>query len=446
MKNIKRAVCALLASVMVLGLAGCKEKEPKDKYIAEYDGIKMETGIYVVQMMGAYMDAASRVADPTKDFMKEEIDGVTAKEWIINKTKADMAENFAIAKEFRDRNIELSQEELDYTNNITDQQWMYVGQSYTQSGVSKDDFYAMNLLNLKASALFENLYGKGGEKEVPQEEIQKLYDENYLKVDYLPVYKMSADGSPLEEDALKEKEALAKSYLSRLKAGEDIEKLTKEYSDILDKEVEELQKKEEEAEKAEIEKNQEEKNEEAKDLPAVELPTEEKSEDKATEEALEETAEKAEEEATEEASEEETEEKAPEKLTTLFDKNRNRLFEEDFVKEIEDARVGEILMDETDGYFVIAIKRDINEDEKDIDSAFIEIALSLRSEDFEAFIKDTASGIEPKYDSILTAKHSPVFLNYTGGNEEENSAEEETEETEENAENAENAEAPTEEK
>lgn len=427
MKNFKRGLCAILASLLVFGLTGCKEKEPKDKYIAEYDGIKMETGIYVVQMMGAYMDAASKVSDPTKDFMKEEIDGITAKEWIINKTKADMAENFAIASEFKNKGLELNEEEINYANMVTEQQWMYLGQSYAQSGVTKDDLAAMNILNLKASALFENLYGKGGSKEVPADEIQKAYDENYLKVDYLPVYKLSADGSPLEGDAVKEKEALAKKYLARIKAGEDMETLTKEYSDILDKEAEELQKAYEEAQKAEEEKATAEKNEAAKDLPAVELPseTEENKEDKekASDEKPadvlnEEDVEKEEAQDTEEA-EKEQEPEAPKKLTSLFNKNKNSIFDPEFVKELDDAKNGQILFYESEEYFLIAVKKDINEDEKNLDSAFIEIALSLRSADFEAYIKDVASEINPKYDSILTAKHSPVFLNYNGSAKEE---------------------------
>ncbi|MEG1994316.1 MAG: hypothetical protein RR048_05340, partial [Oscillospiraceae bacterium] len=284
MKKFLRAVSAILASVIVLSLAGCKNKEDAEKYIAEYDGIKMETGIYVVQMMGAYMEAASLVADPQEDILKQEIEGQNAKEWIIEKTKGYMAENFAIVSKFNEKGLELTEDETDYINQVSNQQWMYLGSSYSQSGVTKDDLIAINTINMKASSLFENLYGEGGEKAVPESEIRPIYEENYLKVSYLPVYKFAADGTPLEGDALTDLKALADGYYSRLKSGTDMETLTAEYQAILEAEQKALEEKveaeakaQEEAEKAEDNKDQEEK-EDNKDKAVVTADAEEKPE------------------------------------------------------------------------------------------------------------------------------------------------------------------------
>ena len=427
MKKFLRAISAVLACVIVFSLAGCKSKEDAEKYIAEYNGIKMETGIYVVQMMGAYMEAASLVKDPQGDILKQDIEGKNAKEWIIDKTKQYMAENFAIVSKFKEKGLELKEDEVNYVNQISDQQWMYLGASYSQSGVTKDDLVAINTINMKASSLFENVYGKGGEKEVPETEIRPIYEKNYLKVSYLPVYKFAADGTPLEGDDLAKLKKMADDYYSRLKAGESMETLTAEYQAILEAEQKALeekaaaeQKAKEEAEKTEDKKDEKSDKDkavvkaDAAEKPKEDAKTEDKSEDNKTDDK--ETS-------------EDVKDETPKKHTMVFNKENQQIFDEKFVKDVENAKVGDKLFFENDQYYLIAVKEDINEDEQDYKDKSLEIMLELKSEEFTALITEWAKDINPKYDSILTAKHSPKFLNYNN-KQEENKKEETTEKDE----------------
>lgn len=429
MKKFLRAISAVLACVIVFSLAGCKSKEDAEKYIAEYNGIKMETGIYVVQMMGAYMEAASLVEDPQGDVLKQEIEGKNAKEWIIDKTKEYMAENFAIVSKFNEKGLELKEDEVNYINQVSDQQWMYLGASYSQSGVTKDDLVAINTINMKASSLFENVYGKGGEKEVPETEIRPIYEKNYLKVSYLPVYKFAADGTPLEGDDLANLKKMADDYYSRLKAGESMETLTAEYQTILEAEQKALEEKAAAEQKAqeEAEKTDDTKDENTdKDKAVVKADAAEKpAEDAKTEEEAEDNT--SEDKETSEDAKDET----PQKHTMVFNKENQQIFDEQFVKDVENAKIGDKLFFENDQYYLIAVKEDINEDEEDYNEKSLEIMLELKSEEFSALITEWAKEINPKYDSILTAKHSPKFLNYNKQEEDKEEAtdKEETAET-----------------
>ena len=426
MKKFIRAISAVLACVIVFSLTGCKSKEDAEKYIAEYNGIKMETGIYVVQMMGAYMEAASLVKDPQGDIFKQDIEGKNAKEWIIDKTKQYMAENFAIVSKFKEKGLELKEDEVNYVKQVSDQQWMYLGASYSQSGVTKDDLIAINTINMKASSVFENVYGKGGEKEVPETEVRPIYEKNYLKVSYLPVYKFAADGTPLEGDELAKLKTMANDYYSRLKAGESMETLTAEYQAVLEAEQKALEEKAaaEQKAKEEAEKTEDEKDEKSdKDKAVVKADAAEKPKEDAK------TEDKAEDNKTEnKENTEDVKEEAPKKHTMVFNKENQQIFDEKFVKDVENAKVGDKLFFENDQYYLIAVKEDINEDEQDYKDKSLEIMLQLKSEEFTALISEWAKDINPKYDSILTAQQV-VKLRALSKNQQTSDSTEKTDET-----------------
>lgn len=75
---------------------------------------------------------------------------------------------------------------------------------------------------------FNHLYGEGGEKEVPTDELTKYMTENYTVADSISFSKKDSDGKALSDEKIAELKAIADGYAERLNAGELFEDIYKE--------------------------------------------------------------------------------------------------------------------------------------------------------------------------------------------------------------------------
>lgn len=204
MKTTKKLLALALAMGMLTVSASCADQSWSYK-----DDINtLSIGTYIYYMSGAYGYASNQVssaqtesatqsgteaATEAVDVLTQEIedpngDKVNAQDYILQEAENACKNLLNTEKLFAQKGLTLSETELTAAESNADQAWSYYGQTYEKLGISKDSFYrAEYLFAAKYNALFDAIYGIGGEKAVSDDEIKAYFIENYTNYAYLPM-------------------------------------------------------------------------------------------------------------------------------------------------------------------------------------------------------------------------------------------------------------------
>ena len=109
-----------------------------------------------------------------------------------------------------------------------------------ENGVAYTTFENYMLYEAKYNFYFEHLYGKDGEKAVPDADITEYMTEHYTIADSIAFSKSDSDGSDFSEEKIKELKDLADKYAERLNNGE-------KFDDIYHEELKRLEEEEKES-------------------------------------------------------------------------------------------------------------------------------------------------------------------------------------------------------
>ena len=140
----------------------------------------------------------------------------------------------------KQRKLELAADDVSYVESYTQYIWSYYSEMYEKNGISYDSFLLTYLNGEKSSAIFNAMYGEGGEREVAKGDINKYLEENIARIKYLSFDATDEEGNPLKEgEELSKIEELANSYYERLKSGEYLDFLADEYNATLETSSEE---------------------------------------------------------------------------------------------------------------------------------------------------------------------------------------------------------------
>ena len=200
-KMTKRAMAAVLCGALALTACSCGNTTGTALTI---DGTEIPAGVYICYQMDAYSKAQATLAEaqPDLDMSAEDFDikaqtieGVNAEEWIKNKT-VELCRNYVAANKAFDEyglSLEASQKnEIKASVNSAWEeeniyaQYLYgfdtIGEYYESKGVGKSSYEKTQTLYYKQEAIFNHLYGEGGELEVPAEEINAKILSDYALV------------------------------------------------------------------------------------------------------------------------------------------------------------------------------------------------------------------------------------------------------------------------
>lgn len=255
MNNFKRICALLLALLMVMGLSACSRK-PSWSY--KTDTASYAEGVYIYSLFSAYneaysilqsklgdkFDSTSTILDITATF-DETGEEVLCEDWI--KSQADIiTKNLAaIDEKIAEYGITLDKTQVESARELAKEDWYlgpyyeyYVASGYEATsyedmlspyGVSFDSFFTSSYLaSVKQSAIFDHLYGKGGEEEVSDEEITEYFTDNYTSYAYFVVnlYETSIDSEtsqqvyhPYSDELIKETEKDLESYAKLINSG-----------------------------------------------------------------------------------------------------------------------------------------------------------------------------------------------------------------------------------
>lgn len=217
MKMQTRMLALALALVLALA-AGCSQQDTS--WVAQSGEDTLPVGVYMVELMMGYNDAAGQLAGST-DILKETIDGTPAAQYIADFAKAECAKLLAIRKEFADRGLTLTEEDTQQAVSYTDYLYGMGETFYNANGVAKESVQYINDTTMMSLELFNSIYGEGGEKAVPRADLEKEFASRYTRSQYVYFPKVDlATGLPLSDEEIAASKEKAESYYKRAQAGE----------------------------------------------------------------------------------------------------------------------------------------------------------------------------------------------------------------------------------
>ncbi len=211
----------MLALLMVV--TGCTTADTS--YVATYNGENVSSGVYLNLQLQAY-EAAWNLAPESTDIFSETLEGQDAEQWIIDNSVELLKEYVYIESEFERLGLVLDEAETGETVANLNDLWTTQGQIYESRGISLESAMSVALSSFKREAVFYALYGEGGEKEIPTEELETYYQENYVRVRHMIIPKFTTNAETGESVAATgaELEAIidiADDYETRAKDGEN---------------------------------------------------------------------------------------------------------------------------------------------------------------------------------------------------------------------------------
>ncbi len=248
MKTMKRALCLLLAGVMLLGLlTGCSV--PKltlggtPKNVGTLSGREVPTGEYMAYLYAAFMDVyftqgLYQYAQYGLDVWAQEVtygtgddaQKVTYDEYLRLVARDYMIQQEALLQLLDKYELTYSDEDLkefeESFQSMSEEETLAVG-------ISLDNMRAAyKNIRLNANTLLHGLYGKGGKREVSEKDRRDYFDKNYLSYKIISISLTDSEGKELAADKKKEKTDQLKKYLESYNKDKNFEALVDNYTKL----------------------------------------------------------------------------------------------------------------------------------------------------------------------------------------------------------------------
>lgn len=222
-----RLIPLALSCALAIALVGCSSEDTS--WVMQYGEEKVPAGIYLYNMIGAYSDAGGMVEDTEKEILSQQVDGQDASAWIVQKAQQYTREYIAAEEKFTELGLSLSEEQQNYIIQMTDYQWQYLGDAYTENGIAKSSMQKTLENSMKQSVIFESIYGKEGTEPVPEADLLAKYQEDYTRSQYIAISKKTGKGEPVTEEELEKSRNEIQGYYDRAVKGENFEDIILEY-------------------------------------------------------------------------------------------------------------------------------------------------------------------------------------------------------------------------
>lgn len=258
MRNVSKILCVVLALVVALSAASCSLTK---QYSYKTDDVELPIGVYICYLNDAYNEARSLAQkdekydseagtyDGSESFLKMEItdtDGKTAvaEDWIKEKAEAALSDAVAVYYEFNKLGCELDEKALSETRKEEKNNWdnehavTYSGYSYTVApnkdayepwGVSFESYFLAEVkIGKMKEAVRKAEYAVDGPRAVSDEDLVKLYEDNYTSYHlfYENLFSTETDSAsgtstsaPFSEDKIKKYTADFDAYAAAINGG-----------------------------------------------------------------------------------------------------------------------------------------------------------------------------------------------------------------------------------
>lgn len=216
MKQYTKALAAVLA--LLLTLAGCSGGDTS--WVAQSGEDTIPPGVYLVEMMMGYNEASEKLYG-AEDILKETIEDVPAAQYITDYAKRECAKLLAVRQEFTKRGLSLTAEDEEQASAYTDYLYQMGETFYQANGVAKDSVQFINDSTMMSLAVFNSIYGEGGEKEVTREELESQFASQYTRSQYILFPKVDmTTGQPLSDEEIAANKEKAEDCYQKAAGGE----------------------------------------------------------------------------------------------------------------------------------------------------------------------------------------------------------------------------------
>ena len=223
MRNVlKKVTAAVLALAMCLSFAGCYDENKT--WAAKKGDDTLPIGSYIYYLNSAYSEAAAKVG--TEDeVLKATIEDKDASAWIKDRAMQYLGAYYYINSKFSELGLELTEEELSNAQTATTSTWSYYKDTFEAMGIAQESFHqAYSLYNAKFQKAMQAMYGEGGEKALPEEELKTYFTDNYYSYEYFYVSlsKTAEDGSSVDltDDEKSELKTKLEGYVEEINSGD----------------------------------------------------------------------------------------------------------------------------------------------------------------------------------------------------------------------------------
>ncbi|HAB01234.1 MAG TPA: hypothetical protein DCE08_07265 [Ruminococcaceae bacterium] len=239
MKIVSKILAVVLCLCLALSFASCGEDTT---WVIKNDQNTVSAGQYLYYLMNAYATASGKVSDSSKDVLSQQVEEKDASEWIKESAMESARMYLEIEKMFAEEGLTLDDADTAYIDQYVVYMWVYYSEIYEKNGISDKTLREVMLNSTKSGKLFDHLYGEGGAREIPVEDVKKYINENYAKTKSIVLSLNNLDGKLRDEATIAEIKALAEKYQTQLNdEGADIERLLVDY-DRFEKALEEKEK------------------------------------------------------------------------------------------------------------------------------------------------------------------------------------------------------------
>ena len=232
MKRLKRQMkmtAAVTALMVSLSLASCNQ-DTTWTYRTEDGAYEVTSGMYVGMSISAYNSGYSQTdVDTSQPLYDQQIGSVDALTWVQQEVDNLAKKYLAVETKFEEYGLSFTEEEQSYIDSYIEYYWNYLGSSYEDEGCGQESYTKLMTNSFKESQLFYHIYGEGGEREVTEEELRDLFNQQYAHVNVFDVDCSDDEGNPLEGHELEIVEERVANLIERLDNGEDFETVKADY-------------------------------------------------------------------------------------------------------------------------------------------------------------------------------------------------------------------------
>lgn len=240
----KLAAGAVACLCMVSAMTGCYSEDKA--WSAKRGDDTAPIGVYIYYLSSAYSEALGKVEDASKSVFDQEIDGKDGTQWVKDRAKESIQLMYYVDQQFEEMGLTLDAEDESQIASLTSSAWSYSSSTFDQYGISQASLEkAYSQFLVKYQKIFEATYGKGGEKEVSDDEMRSFYEDKYTDFEYFTCSytKTGEDGSSeaMSDEEKAEAKKQFEEYVSKIQnhdltmstAAEEYQKSIESESDLL---------------------------------------------------------------------------------------------------------------------------------------------------------------------------------------------------------------------
>ena len=256
MKNIVRLLAAALILALALSLFACSNGRSAMK-IGRTSFSEKIYAYYMTCYKQYWLSTLGQADEPS--FWSSEHEGVNVGDYLQNVSETAIKARLVSAYLFDFYKLRISDSENAYVGRLLaglveaagGEEALKDEEPFKSLGVTKSDLYDILIIDSKAGALQDYLYGESGVMKVTDQQRENYYQNKYYRFEhfYLMNYDYDRDGEgkiqydeeghakvkEISDERFEEKLALANDILKRAEGGEDFGKLIDEYSEELSK-------------------------------------------------------------------------------------------------------------------------------------------------------------------------------------------------------------------